>query len=183
MCAACIAGAASPPGFDARPLTVHLFSSLSSLSLISLSPLSQADTPADAHPPPALGEEGEHPPPPGPQGHHHPVPAAGAVAGGLGYPLADLAPPPPNQPGGPLVGGAAAAFAATPSAADAALKGHDDEVKALHGAGGGHSHEPTHSKGGSKKGVGPGGISGANRIMDSRRAHYGVPQGRRTGGD
>ena len=150
---------------------------------------SQADIPADARPPPNLGGEeqeeetneqqqpGGHPP------HNRPaalrVVAPAAAGGGLGRPLVDLAAAPRNQPGGPLVDGAAATVDAAPSAADAALKGHDDEVKALHGGGSG-THDPKLSKK-QKKGIGPG-ISGANKVMDARRAHYGVPQGRRTGG-
>jgi hypothetical protein len=84
-----------------------------------------------------------------------------------------------RHPAGALVGGVGRAFADAPGTAKAALAGHDAEVKATHGAGAGH--DPTHSKAASKKGIDPG-ISGTNKIMDARRAHYGVPQGRRTDG-
>jgi len=135
--------------------------------------------PADARPPNLLpdDEPAAVRPPPGVA----PVERVGGVrvvpAGGDHAAVAAaLLAAPAHPAGGPLVGGAAQAFEAAPAAGAAALKGHDDEVKALHG---GH-HDPTHSKGGSK-GVEQG-ISGANKVMDSRRTHYGVPQGRRTGG-
>jgi hypothetical protein len=142
-----------------------------------------ADTPADARPPPLVGEDEAEPEPAGahPPRGDAPVERVGGVRvvpGVAAHPLAGaLATPPHNPPGGPLVGGAAAAFAGAPRAGAAALKGHDDEVKALHG---GPPHA-SHAKAGQKKGVDPG-ISPANKVMDPRRTHYGVPQGRRTGG-
>jgi hypothetical protein len=142
-----------------------------------------ADTPADARPPPELennAEAGLLPP------HGGALPAErvggarvapAARRGGAGQLEAAAAHP---HPGGPLVGGTAAAFAAAPAAAKAALKsGHDAEVKASHGAGG--ATDPTHSNAGQQMGGAPS-ISGNNRIMDSRRVRYGVPQGRRTDG-
>ena len=82
--------------------------------------------------------------------------------------------PHPDQPGADRAELAHHLAGLVPPEQDAeAVKDHAKEVAASHAG----PPEPTRTKGG--RGVDPSGVSRSTQMMDSRRAHYGVPQGRK----